>query len=121
MRFRFLIVACLLLSGCTPMEWRRGDTVASFDSGEYRACRNKALLDSMRMMPLHSIYPTPFIGRDPFGRPIFSIRPWSHSDQFMLEHMNLSRCLEALGYELMPVPPKALAPSLPAEKPAASP
>ncbi|MFM9966964.1 MAG: hypothetical protein ACKVQK_00975 [Burkholderiales bacterium] len=92
------------LCACTPMEWRRGDEVASFDADAYKQCRNRAFLDAMRFAPFPGMYPYPIVGRDRSGR-AFVIQPgWSRTDQLMQEHLSMMSCMEQLGFKLVPIP-----------------
>ena len=94
------------------MEWRRGAEVASIDSEAYRKCLNYASVEGMRRMPLFGPYPSAtYVGRDATGRPIFVNPTWTRSDQLMVEHTALMRCMLDQGFDLVPIAPPSQPPA----------
>jgi hypothetical protein len=106
MRWMILLACSCTLGACTPMEWRRGNEVATIDSDEYRKCRQYAFAEATRRMPLYDIYPHPIAGRDRFGRPFVYTPPWSHTDRVVEEHMRTVQCMVDLGFDLVPIEPR---------------
>lgn len=103
MRWIILLAGSCLLGACTPMEWRRGDEVATMESVVYRQCSNYAQVEGMRRMPLFGFPQPSFIGRDRNGRPVYVAPSFTRSDQMMVEHSALMRCMLDQGFDLVPI------------------
>ena len=56
--------------GCTPMEWRRGEEVATLETEDFMRCRNYASREATRHLPVTGLYPVPYVGRDARGNPV---------------------------------------------------
>jgi len=97
--------ALLTLAGCAPMEWRRGNEVATLESRDYQQCRNRATLEAMRLMPSPFLSPYPVFPVDRPGRHGISRRTWSYADYVHFEHLRMMDCLTGLGYQLQPITP----------------
>ena len=100
-----------LLAGCSPMEWRRGEEVATAQSEVVRKCRDQAIVESQRRTPFfgHTVYP--IVSRDAAGLVFVQGLAWNSSDRLMAEHLAMMQCMNDLGYRLEPVKESANAAS----------
>ena len=105
MRWFFILLCSFLLVACTPMEWRRGDEVATVESDVFQQCHNRATLAGMRFMPFPSMFYNPIMGVDRSGRSFTMIQSWSHSDQLMAEHTAMMQCMLGQNFNLVPMAP----------------
>ncbi len=103
MRGVVLVFVTVALAACTHMEFRRGTDVASLDSDEYRQCHSQALRESTRYSAFQTFYPNPIVVRDSAGRAHVIHQAWWRTDQLMIEHSSLMRCLADLGFKLVPI------------------
>ena len=90
--------------GCTPMEWRRGEEVATLETEDFMRCRNYASREATRHLPVTGLYPVPYVGRDARGNPIMLSRGVQPTDRLLLEHNFMNKCMNKLGYQLVPIP-----------------
>jgi hypothetical protein len=106
---RWLLIAfySFTLAACTPMEWRRGDEVASMQSEAYQKCRQLATLAGLRFMPSPGMYYFPHV--DSAGGSLASSQPSMlemDRDRAMHEHTALMQCMMGQGFNLVPISPK---------------
>lgn len=110
MRWLLLAFYSFMLAACTPMEWRRGNEVASTNSEAYRKCQNEATLAGMRFMPSPGIYYFPLVESGGMGGSFASSQPSMlelDRDRLMHEHTALVQCMMRQGFSMVPIAPEA--------------
>jgi hypothetical protein len=99
----------VLLSGCTPMEWRRAGTPEDVMAADRADCRKIAALQAWRLDWHRGLFAHRHVIQTADGRLVPAFDPFFDSDpfgdRFFLEGDLEDDCLRAQGYELVPLAP----------------
>lgn len=106
--FAVSLLALSLAAGCAPMQWQREDATPEQLRADEEECRSRAWQEvSLYAWQYQSMW-GPAFARDRYGR---GVMVWPNSPMVdpygyqMLEENRLTQfCMEAKGYQLVPVP-----------------
>ena len=105
---RRLALISLLLAACTPMQWQRADATPAQLRADEQECRTFAWREASYRAWQYQSMVGPVFARDSMGRGFFVWPSGSVVDPFghqMADEQRLAQfCMEARGYELVPVP-----------------
>jgi hypothetical protein len=105
---RFAALTFLLACGCTPMQWQKADASPEQFRADDQYCRQAAWREASLRSWHYQWMSEPVFVRDAAGRGGFVwpagpfIDPFGH--QLMDENRLAQFCMEAKGYQLVPVP-----------------
>lgn len=92
----------LCLTACAEFQWTRAGSDAAAAASDLELCRQQALLDARRTLPLQPSQPTVTVDRD--GRASVVRPPPATTDRFLLEQDLAAACMRGKGYQRTEVP-----------------